>query len=221
MSRVEPLVLRAGDEQRLREWTRSSTIPAGLAQRARIVLLAAEGVSSAEVGRLVGVSLPTVHSWRVRYATGGVAALDDRPRSGRPPVHDEQAIIAATLEPPSATLGVTHWSARLLADQLGVSFATVARIWRRWGLKPWKAETFTFSTDPELEAKIRDVVGLYLDPPAKAVVVSVDEKTQIQALDRTAPILPLRPGIPEKQTHDYKRYADVVVMPMCAEDPCS
>ena len=205
MSRVEPLVLRAGDEQKLREWMRSRAIPAGLAQRARIVLLAAEGSSSAQVGRLVGVSLPTVHSWRVRYATGGLAALDDRPRSGRPAVHDEQAIIAATLDKPPAELGVTHWSARLLADQLGVSFATVARIWRRWGLKPGKAETFKFSTDPELEAKIRDVVGLYLDPPAKAVVVCIDEKTQIQALDRTAPILPLRPGIPEKQTHDYKR----------------
>ena len=197
MSRVEPLVLRAGDEQRLREWTRSSTIPAGLAQRARIVLLAAEGASSAEVGRRVGVSLPTVHSWRVRYSTGGMAALDDRPRSGRPVVHDEQAIIAATLESPPAALGVTHWSARLLADQLGVSFATVARIWRRWGLKPWKSEMFKFSTDPELEAKIRDVVGLYLDPPAKAVVVCIDEKTQIQALDRTALILPMRPGIEE------------------------
>ena len=147
MSRVEPLVLRAGDEHRLREWTRSSTIPAGLAQRARIVLLAAEGTSNAEVGRRVGVSLPTVHSWRVRYATGGLAALDDRPRSGRPVVHDEQAIIAATLEAPPAALGVTHWSSRLLADHLGVSFATVARIWRRWGLKPWKSETFKFSTD--------------------------------------------------------------------------
>jgi len=155
--------------------------------------------------RRVGVSLPTVRSWRVRYVTGGLAALDDRPRSGRPAVHDEQAIIAATLDKPPAVLDVTHWSARLLADQLGVSFATVARIWRRWGLKPGKAETFKFSTDPELEAKIRDVVGLYLDPPAKAVVVCIDEKTQIQALDRTAPILPMRPGIPEKQTHDYKR----------------
>ena len=107
MSRVEPLVLRAGDEQRLREWTRSSTIPAGLAQRARIVLLAAEGISSAEVGRRV--SLPTVHSWRVRYTTGGVDALGDLPRSGRPAMHDEQTIIAATLEPPPAALGVTHW----------------------------------------------------------------------------------------------------------------
>ena len=194
MSRVEPLVVRAGDEQKLREWTRSWTIPAGLAQRARIVLLAAEGTSSAEVSRRVGVSLPTVRSWRVRYASGGLMALDDRPRSGRPAVHDEQAIIAATLDKPPAVLGVTHWSARLLADQLGVSFATVARIWRRWGLKPGKAETFKFATDPELEAKIRDVVGLYLEPPAKAVVVCIDEKTQIQALDRTAGGHPTPPG---------------------------
>jgi len=120
-------------------------------------------------------------------------------------VHDETSIIAVTLEPPPDKLGVTHWSARLLADHLGISFATVARIWRRWGLQPWKAETFKFSTDLELEAKIRDVVGLYLNPPEKAVVVCIDEKTQIQALDRTAPILPIRPGVPEKQTHDYKR----------------
>ena len=198
-------MLRAGDEQKLREWTRSLTSPAGLAQRARMVLLAAEGASNAEVGRRVGVSLPTVHCWRGRYVTGALAALDDRPRSGRPVVHDEQTIIAATLEPPPAKLGVTHWSSRLLADHLGVSFATVARIWRRWGLKPCKSETFKFSTDPELEAKIGGVVGLYLNPPVKAVVVCIDEKTQIQALDRTAPILPMRPKIPEKQTHDSKR----------------
>ncbi len=174
MSRVELLVLRAGDEKVLKGWLRSSTVSAGLAQRARILLLAAEGHSNTEIGRRVGVSLPTVRLWRNRYATGGLAQLDDQPRSGRPAVHDEQVVIAATLEPPPEKLGVTHWSARLLADHLGVSFATVARIWRRWGLKPWKAETFKFSTDPELEAKIRDVVGLYLAPPANAVVVCID-----------------------------------------------
>jgi len=205
MSRIEPLVLQAEDEKVLGEWTRASSISAGLAQRARILLLAAEGHSNTEIGRLVGVSLPTVRLWRGRYGEGGVEALDDLPRSGRPAVHDETSIIAMTLEPPPAKLAVTHWSARLLARELGISFATVARIWRRWGLQPWKAETFKFSTDPELEAKIRDVVGLYLDPPAGAVVVCIDEKTQIQALDRTAPILPIRPGVPEKQTHDYKR----------------
>ena len=205
MSRVEPLVLKVGDEQVLREWMRASSISAGLAQRARILLLAAEGRSNTEIGQLVGVSQPTVRLWRGRYGAGGVEGLGDLPRPGRPAIHDETSIIAVTLEPPPAALGVTHWSARLLADHLDLSFATVARTWRRWGLQPWKAETFKFSTDPELEAKIRDVVGLYLDPPAKAVVVCIDEKTQIQALDRTAPILPIRPGVPEKQTSDYKR----------------
>ena len=138
-------------------------------------MLAAEGRSNVEIGRLVGVSLPTVRLWRGRYRAGGTGALGDLHRSGRPAVHDETSIIAVTLEPPPANLGVRHWSARLLADHLDISFATVARIWRRWGLQPWKAETFKFSTDPELEAKIRDVVGLYLDPPTKAVVVCIDE----------------------------------------------
>jgi transposase len=179
MSRVEPLVLQPGDEQVLRELTRASSISAGLAQRARILLLAAEGRSNVEIGRLVGVSLPTVRLWRRRYGAGGVEALGDLHRSGRPAVHDETSIIAATLVAPPATLGVTHWSARLLGDHLGISFATVARIWRRWGLAPWKAETFKFSTDPELEAKITGVVGLYLDPPEKAVVVCIDTESII------------------------------------------
>jgi transposase len=103
-------------------------------------------------------------------------------------------------------LGVTHWSSRLLAKQLGISNVTVAKVWKKWGLQPWRTETFKFSTDPALEAKVRDVVGLYLNPPDKAVVLSIDEKSQVQALDRTAPILPLRPGLPEKWTHDYRRH---------------
>jgi transposase len=154
----------------------------------------------------VGVARQTVVTWRQRYVDGGMAALQDGDRPGRPPVHDDVAVVVATLEPPPEGLGVTHWSTRLLADQLGISFATVARIWRKWKLQPWRIETFKFSTDPELEAKIRDVVGLYLAPPDKAVVVCVDEKSQVQALDRTAPVLPLRPGIPAKQTHDYVRH---------------
>jgi transposase len=113
--------------------------------------------------------------------------------------------VLATLEPPPRRLGVTHWSSRLLAEQLGISNVWVAEIWRRWGLQPWRRETFKFSTDPELETKIRDVVGLYLNPPENAVVLCIDEKSQIQALDRTAPILPLRPGLPEKASHDYRR----------------
>ncbi len=112
----------------------------------------------------------------------------------------------ATLDPPPSYLGVTHWSSRLLAGQLGISNVAVAKVWRDWGLQPWRVETFKFSTDPELDAKVRDIVALYLNPPDKAVVVCVDEKSQIQALDRTAPILPLRPGLPAKATHDYVRH---------------
>jgi len=180
-------------------------------QRARIVLLAADGIANAAVGRQVGVSTPTVLAWRNRYDAGGIGALVDLPRSGRPPVIDEAAVITHTLNPPPDELAVTHWSARLFADYLrknglAVSFAEVARIWRDWGLQPHRAETFKFSTDPQLEAKIRDVVGLYLDPPADAVVVCVDEKSQIQALDRTAPLLPMRFEQAERRTHDYKRH---------------
>jgi hypothetical protein len=137
--------------------------------------------------------------------------LADLPRSGRPPVVDEAAVVVATLNPPPAELAVTHWSARLLADHLTrsgmpVSFAEVARIWRGWDLQPHRVETFKFSTDPQLEAKVRDVVGLYLDPPEQAVVVCVDEKSQVQALDRTAPLLPIRFGAAERRTHDYLRH---------------
>jgi transposase len=193
MSVAAPLVLRPGDGARLRELTRSSTAPAGHVQRARMVLLAAQGLSNAEISRRVGTSRQTVIAWRARYEAGGIDALADLPRSGRPPVVDEPAVIVATLNPPPARLAVTHWSARLLANHLSragmpVSFAEVARIWRDWGLQPHRIETFKFSTDPQLEAKVRDVVGLYLDPPANAVVVCVDEKSQIQALDRTAPL---------------------------------
>jgi transposase len=180
-------------------------------QRARIVLLAAEGVPNAAIGRQVGVSTPTVLAWRNRYDAGGIGALAELPRSGRPPVIDETTVVVATLNPPPAQLGITHWSARLLSDHLRaegmpVSFAEVARIWRDWGLQPHRIETFKFSTDPQLEAKIRDVVGLYLEPPEKAVVVCVDEKSQIQALDRTAPLLPMRFDRAEARTHDYVRH---------------
>jgi transposase len=206
MSVAAPLALRSGDQPRLDALTRSSSVRAGLAQRARIVLLAADGVPNVEIARLVGVSRPTVNLWRARYAAGGLAALNDLDRSGRPVVVDEVAIVVTTITPPPEGLGITHWSARLLGDHLGYSFATIARVWRKWELYPWRSETFKFSTDPELEAKVRDVVGLYLDPPERAVVLCVDEKSQIQALDRTAPILPIRPGLPEKRTHDYVRH---------------
>ena len=177
-----------------------------MAQRARIVLLAADGVGTSEIVERVGVFKPTVIAWKKRYATEGIGGLADRPKPGRPARVDEVAVVLATLEPPPSRLGVTHWSSRLLADQLGISHVWVSKIWLKWGLQPWRRETFKFSTDPHLEAKIRDVVGLYLNPPEKAVVLSIDEKSQIQALDRTAPILPMRPGLPEKATHDYVRH---------------
>ena len=194
------------DRAELSRWLRAPSMPAGLAQRARIVLLAADGAGTNEIVTRTGVSKPTVIAWKKRYAAGGVAGLQDRPKPGRPAQVDEVAVVLATLEPPPERLGVTHWSSRLLAGELGISNVWVARIWRKWGLQPWRRETFKFSTDPQLEAKVRDVVGLYLNPPEKAVVLSVDEKSQIQALDRTAPILPLRPGLPEKATHDYVRH---------------
>lgn len=198
--------IRDEDRARLLSWTRSSSVRAGVATRAKIVLAAGNGEGTSQISRRLGVSRPTVIQWRERYRAAGLAGLHDATRSGRPKTIDDAAIIAATLEPPPQRLGVTHWSTRLLAAELGIGHATIARAWRRYGVQPWRRETFKFSTDPALEAKVRDVVGLYLDPPDKAVVLCVDEKSQIQALDRTAPILPLRPGLPEKATHDYRRH---------------
>ena len=182
---AEPLVLRNGDRDELVRLTRSSSVRAGLAARARIVLLAADGTPNGEIASLVGVSRPTVNTWRDRYAVRGLAGLSDEQRPGRTRLVDPRQIITETLTPPPAALGVTHWSSRLLADRLGTSHVTVAAAWKRYGVKPWKAETFKFSTDPELEAKVADVIGLYLAPPQNAVVLSVDEKSQIQALNRT------------------------------------
>lgn len=200
-------VLMIGDDDRakLESWSRSSTISAGHAERARVVLAVAAGRGTSETARLLGVSRPTVIKWRNRFAAMGPAGLDDEPRSGRPKAINDAAIIAATLDSPPAKLGVTHWSSRLLGRHLGISDATVARAWRKYGVKPWRRETFKFSMDPELEAKVHDVVGLYLNPPTNAVVLCVDEKSQIQALNRTQPIMPVRPGLPEKATHDYQR----------------
>jgi transposase len=199
------LEISTADRETLESWTRSSMMPAGRVERARIVLAVADGAGTSGAARMLGVSRPTVIKWRDRFAANGIAGLDDEARSGRPKTVDDAAIIAATLEPPPESLAVTHWSSRLLGRYLCIGDATVARAWRRYGVKPWRRETFKFSTDPELEAKVRDVVGLYLNPPEKAVVLCVDEKSQIQALNRTQPILPMRPGLPEKATHDYQR----------------
>jgi transposase len=199
------VILGEDDRAALLGWTRSSSVRAGLALRARIVLAAGEGQGTSAIAQRLEITRPTVIKWRERFLAEGLAGLDDAARSGRPKVLDDSAIIAATLEPPPPRLGVTHWSTRLLGAELGISDSAVARAWRSYRVQPWRRETFKFSTDPQLEAKVRDVVGLYLNPPAKAIVLCVDEKSQIQALNRTAPILPLRPGLPEKATHDYVR----------------
>src|SRR2546421_1336812 len=201
-----PLILRNGDREKLAKMASSRAGEAGLARRARIVLLAAEGLPHTEVAERCGTSVPTVRHWRSRYVAAGIKALEDLPRSGRPKTVNEVKIVVTTLEPPPKRLGVTHWSSRLLARELGVSTASIIEVWHKWDLQPWRRENFKFSTDPQLAAKLTDVVGLYLNPPENAVVVCVDEKSQIQALDRTQPILPLRPGLPERATHDYIRH---------------
>ncbi|WP_245820009.1 helix-turn-helix domain-containing protein, partial [Rhodococcoides yunnanense] len=138
-------------------------------------------------------------NWRARYEQFGVDGLFDEERSGRPRTLDRDYLISVTLTPPPAKYGVTHWSSRLLADHLKIGRATVARVWREHGVQPWRSETFKFSTDPELVAKVTDIVALYLEPPENAIALCVDEKSQIQALDRTAPTLPMQIGIPERQ----------------------
>jgi transposase len=197
------------DAVTLGRWARSTSVPAGLAMRARIVLLAAEGHTNTPIAANVGCSRQAVVRWRGRYARHGLSGLDDQPRSGRPRIINEARraeIVAVTLAGPPADLAITHWSTRTLAGHLKVSRMTVARIWADHDLAPHRIQTFKFSTDPELLAKVTDLCALYLEPPAGAVVLCVDEKSQIQALDRTAPTLPLRPGLAERRTHDYVRH---------------
>jgi transposase len=200
------LGLRDGDRDVLTGMVRSTSIRAGLAARARIVLLAADGTPNVEIAELLGVSRPTVDRWRNRYAESGVRGLEDEPKSGRPETVDRNAILSMTLLAPPKRLGVTHWSSRLLADELKVAPSSVLRTWRHYRVQPWRSGTFKFSTDPELVAKVTDVVGLYLAPPENAIVLCVDEKSQIQALDRTQKMLPMRTGSIEKRSHDYVRH---------------
>ena len=201
------LALAEADRQELERLQRSPSTAAGLTRRARAVLLIADHISGAEVAHLTGYTPVQVSRIRRRFAEEGVSGLLDKPRSGRPAQLTQAKsarIVALTLRPPPA--GLSHWSTRELAERVGVSHATVHRIWRAHALQPHRVETFKFSTDPRAEEKIRDVVGLYLNPPTNAVVLSLDEKTQIQALDRTQPLLPLRPHLPARQTHDYRRH---------------
>jgi transposase len=199
--------LAASERIELERLQRSSSAPAGLSRRARAVLLMAGDVSGVEVARLTGYTPIQISRIRRRYAEQGLAGLMDRPRSGRPPqltAAKRARIVALTLKAPPK--GLTHWSTRELGARVGVSHATVHRIWQAHALQPHRVETFKFTTDPRAEAKIHDVVGLYLNPPTNAVVLSLDEKTQIQALERTQPLLPLRSNLPARQTHDYRRH---------------
>ena len=196
------------DREALVRLVRVRSTPQKVALRAKIVLGAAEGQSNNALAKTLGVSRPTVILWRERYVKRGVAGLvKDAPRPGRRRrVSDAtvETIVKATLH--TRPRDATHWSVRSMAKAQRVSPATVQRIWHAHGLKPHRVGRFKLSTDPEFVRKLRDVVGLYLNPPEKALVLCVDEKSQIQALDRTQPALPLRPGIPERQTHDYVRH---------------
>lgn len=200
------LVLTDEERETLERWARRPKSPMSLAQRSRIVLGCAEGLDSVEVARRVGVHQATVGKWRKRFLDRRLEGLTDEPRPGAPrKITDEdvERVVVKTLEDKPAD--ATHWSTRDLAKKTGMSPSSVGRIWRAFGLKPWLADTFKLSEDPMFVEKVRDVVGLYLNPPDKAVVLCVDEKTGIQALDRTQPILPMRPGQVERRTHDYVR----------------
>jgi transposase len=194
------------EREQLEAWARRRKSAQAVALRSRIVLLAAEGLRNTAIAERLAVTRPTVTRWRSRFAEHRLDGLLDEPRPGRPrTVSDEQVeqVIARTLE--STPKNATHWSTRSMAAATGMSQTAVSRIWRAFGLKPHQAEAFKLSPDPQFVDKVRDIVGLYLNPPDAAVVLCVDEKAQIQALDRSAPVLPLMPGVPERHTHDYVR----------------
>ncbi len=201
------LVLTPDEQRELTSLAHRSRSAPAIARRARLVLACADGLDNAVVARRLRMSPATVCKWRGRFVADRVAGLFDEPRPGTPRRIEDtaiEALIVRTLE--STPRGATHWSTREMAKATGVSHMTVSRIWRAFGLQPHRTETFKLSPDPLLIPKVRDIVGLYLHPPDHAVVLCVDETSQIQALDRTAPLLPLRPGQAERRTHDYKRH---------------
>ncbi len=205
--RATPIVLSGPERAQLEGLARRRNAPQGLALRARIVLRCAEGLTNQAVAGEVRVCAHTVGKWRERFAAARLAGLSDEPRSGAPRrIGDEAvaALVTRTLE--TMPEGATHWSRRSMARAAGLSATTVGRVWRAFGLKPHRSDTFKLSTDPEFVEKVRDIVGLYLAPPDRALVLCVDEKTGVQALDRTQPLLPMRPGQAERRTHDYARH---------------
>ena len=201
------LVLTESEREQLTALTLRRKTAQAMALRARIVLACADGVANKEVAARQRVTQQTVSKWRARFVEQRLDGLLDAPRPGAPRSIDDtrvDAVVAKTLE--SVPAGATHWSTRTMAREMDLSQTAVSRIWRAFGLQPHRQETFKLSSDPLFVEKVRDIVGLYLDPPLKAMVLCVDEKSQIQALDRTQPILPLAPGIPERRTHDYMRH---------------
>lgn len=203
-----PRVELSGEDRAVLErWARRHKTAQSLAQRARIVLAAADGTTSAEISRRLSVSRETVGRWRKRFAKGGPSALLDEPRCGAPrSIGDDEVerVVRMTLE--ERPRAATHWSTRSMAKASGLTQTAVVRIWKAFGLQPHRSSTFKLSTDPQFVEKVRDIVGLYLDPPRRALVLCVDEKSQIQALDRTQPLLPMSPGQIERRTHDYMRH---------------
>jgi transposase len=201
------VTLNADERDFLERRVRRRKVAQGDAVRAEIILRAAEGMNNSQIADAVGSTRQTVRTWRKRFIKHRLDGLDDEPRCGAPRrIGDDkiEAIVVKTLE--EKPKGATHWSTRGMAKASGVSTSSVHRIWRAFSLQPHRTETFKLSTDPQFVEKVRDIVGLYLDPPDKALVICVDEKSQIQALDRTQPLLPMRPGQIERRTHDYKRH---------------
>lgn len=203
----QPLTVTDEEREVLERWSRRPKSPHSIAQRARIVLLAADDMSNKDVAEKVGVNPATVLKWRKRFLERRLDGLIDEPRPGAPrSIGDDEveAVVVRTLE--EKPTDATHWSTRDLAKRVGMSPSSVGRIWQAFGLKPWLTDSFKLSADPQFVDKVRDVVGIYMNPPDHAVVLCVDEKTSIQALDRTQPSLPMRPGQVERRTHDYKRH---------------
>jgi transposase len=207
MNRADAIKLSSEERTTIKTWSRGRSLPARLVQRARIIQMAADGALNQTIAEELGVSRPTVQLWRDRFLALRLRGLEkDAPRPGRIPKIPQakvSAVVEATLH--ATPTNATHWSARSMAKTHGLSRMTVQRIWKQYNLKPHLVETFKLSRDKRFLEKLYDVVGLYLNPPDKAMVLCVDEKSQIQALDRTQPLLPLRPGLPARQTHDYKR----------------